>query len=227
MLSAIALWVEDNGEYSFAHRSLQEYFAAYFMKTMRPEFKEKVYSKLAGSQNNSSRHWSESKNLLSLCEEMDTLNYYELYLLPILYNLRGELDTSTDLNLIKSFLCLLFSKFSKKENYFVSHPDFVNPNVFKHLNITEKYILELDRLLIQHRHSKLPDNRSKYYDKEILVDTVKLTKRFSDDYLDSELNPEILQLAKRFHTFITDRIKFAENYISQSDKSDKVFIKMI
>ena len=37
--SAVALWTEDNGLYSFAHRSLQEYFASLFVKQMTLESK--------------------------------------------------------------------------------------------------------------------------------------------------------------------------------------------
>ncbi|MBL0107101.1 MAG: hypothetical protein IPP52_07415 [Ignavibacteria bacterium] len=42
---AIALWVDDNGVMAFAHRSLQEYFAALSVKHLNPTQNERIYEK--------------------------------------------------------------------------------------------------------------------------------------------------------------------------------------
>ena len=44
MLSNISIWTEDEGEYSFVHRSFQEYFTAYYIKNAGN--KEAIYSKI-------------------------------------------------------------------------------------------------------------------------------------------------------------------------------------
>ena len=47
MKLSIGLWIEDSGIYSFAHRSMQEYFAASFISNTNDETnKEAVYSKI-------------------------------------------------------------------------------------------------------------------------------------------------------------------------------------
>lgn len=49
MKVAISLWVEDGGLTSFAHRSLQEYFAALFIKDLDEQNKEIVYAQILKS----------------------------------------------------------------------------------------------------------------------------------------------------------------------------------
>ncbi len=63
--SAIALWTEDNGIYAFAHRSLQEYFAASFIKNLNPVENEKAYSKILDRISGKAQI-GEMDNLLSL-----------------------------------------------------------------------------------------------------------------------------------------------------------------
>ena len=81
--SAIALWTEDNGIYSFAHRSLQEYFAALFLKNLNPIEKERAYKKIIEKFAQQKRALG-VENFLSLCSEMDEVTYSNLYLLPLL-----------------------------------------------------------------------------------------------------------------------------------------------
>ena len=70
MKVAISLWVEDGGITSFAHRSLQEYFAALFIKDLESHEKEIIYNKII-SESQTARRQNEIENFLSLCEEMD------------------------------------------------------------------------------------------------------------------------------------------------------------
>ena len=75
---AISLWVEDGNKIKFAHRSLQEYFAALFIKELKEDQKNSVYAKVIESLS----RVSEADNFLSLCEEMDEVSYLELFLIP-------------------------------------------------------------------------------------------------------------------------------------------------
>lgn len=103
--SAIALWVEDNGELAFAHRSLQEYFAALFIKELQNEENKRVYDKIiyrfAESQGKPLR---EVENLLSLLSEMDEFNYYQNYYLPILLELKEVLTSNKTEKIQRNFI---------------------------------------------------------------------------------------------------------------------------
>lgn len=75
---AVALWVEDGNKLKFAHKSLQEYFAALFIKDLKEEQKKVVYSKVAEGL----KSMNEIDNFLSLCEEMDEIEYLKFFLIP-------------------------------------------------------------------------------------------------------------------------------------------------
>ncbi len=92
MKSAIGIFVEDGGIVSFSHRSLQEYFAALYIATLQSKKKE-MYEKiiLACSENN---FINESMNFLSLCEEMDNINFIKYFKLPILEKVLKSIPNS-------------------------------------------------------------------------------------------------------------------------------------
>jgi energy-coupling factor transporter ATP-binding protein EcfA2 len=101
--SAVALWVEDNGFISFAHRSLQEYFAALFVKTLPQASSEVLYKEIIEKFSVVTKV-NDIANFLSLCEEMDTLNYNKYHYLPLLKELRGIIKGNNDKELVKSFI---------------------------------------------------------------------------------------------------------------------------
>ena len=86
MKLSIGLWIEDSGIYSFAHRSMQEYFAALFVSTTSDDTNKKsVYSKII---NYACDYNFDLNNFLSLCYEMDNHSYIKYYALPSLKNLK-------------------------------------------------------------------------------------------------------------------------------------------
>lgn len=88
MKLTIGLWTEDSGIYSFAHRSMQEYFAAVYVSNVQNvENKIKIYSKILSSFEKYQNPFS-LNNFLSLCYEMDETFYIEHYALPILQQIR-------------------------------------------------------------------------------------------------------------------------------------------
>lgn len=75
---AVALWIEDGNKVKFAHKSLQEYFAAVFIKDLNEDQKRTIYLKVADSL----ATMTEVDNFLSLCEEMDQVAYFKYFLIP-------------------------------------------------------------------------------------------------------------------------------------------------
>jgi len=140
--SAIALWIEDNGIYEFAHRSLQEYFAALFVKDLNPIDNERIYGKIL-EKLNELHSINEVENFLSLLEEMDTLNFHKYYYLPVLNELRKKIDITTDEKLVEStitFFILGFILDGKKNTSLKAKLDYnwrdVSKSMYIHLPIT-------------------------------------------------------------------------------------------
>ena len=89
---AVALWIEDGNKIKFAHKSLQEYFAALFIKDLTESQKAFIYSKVIDSLST----MSEVDNFLSLCNEMDEIEYTRLFLLP---SIQKAIENFTSANL--------------------------------------------------------------------------------------------------------------------------------
>jgi hypothetical protein len=110
----VCLWIEDGGEISFSHKSLQEYFAALYIRDLTNDQKKQVYTKL---KNGSLKRLVETdwKNFVLLCENMDKINYYSYFLLPVLeelYNKINKIDENIRLELITE---MFFSKYVRIE----------------------------------------------------------------------------------------------------------------
>ena len=88
MLSNISIWTEDEGEYSFVHRSFQEYFTAYYIKNTGN--KEAIYSKIREDIIHRIRR-REITNILDLLEEIDEEKHREYLLLPTLEKTKESL----------------------------------------------------------------------------------------------------------------------------------------
>lgn len=103
--SAIALWVDDDGELSFTHRSLQEYFTALLIKELTPAENKRVYDKIISRfASSEGRPMREVENLLKLLSEMDDYNYSKNFYLPILNELKESLNSNTQEELTISYV---------------------------------------------------------------------------------------------------------------------------
>jgi energy-coupling factor transporter ATP-binding protein EcfA2 len=103
--SAIAIWTDEDGELSFAHRSLQEYFTALLIKELTPSENKRVYDKIiARFALSEGRPMREVENLLKLLSEMDEYNYSKNFYLPILNELKESLNSNTQKELSISYV---------------------------------------------------------------------------------------------------------------------------
>jgi len=126
---AFSLWINDCGLISFAHRSIQEYFAALYIKDLNDQGKEVMYKKIlerADKNNN-----SDMFNIIRILEEIDNDNYLKYYFIPVMSEFYKKLLTD-DTNY--SFIQLFFSYFILiEENCHLS----VLPSAGKILNLIE------------------------------------------------------------------------------------------
>ena len=74
-LETVCIWFNDGVYYSFAHRSLQEYFAVKHIRELDPTYKGKTYDYL-------SSYFFENYNLIELIAENPDLDYYKKLLIP-------------------------------------------------------------------------------------------------------------------------------------------------
>lgn len=90
MKLTIGLWTEDSGVYSFAHRSMQEYFASTYIQQMDKDSKKKVYEKITNFNNGSPLAFMDfdMQNFLSLCYEMDRNNFIQYYSIPVIKKIK-------------------------------------------------------------------------------------------------------------------------------------------
>lgn len=103
---SIGIWTEDSGIYSFAHRSLQEYFAAVYVQNLRTN-KENIYNKIierAKGPINSSSSFSNLENFFDLCKEVDEYFFYRYLKLPIFKDILAKISDKSKHELVLNVL---------------------------------------------------------------------------------------------------------------------------
>lgn len=100
MKLTIGLWTEDCGVYSFAHRSMQEYFAATYIQQLDKDGKRRVYEKITNFNDDDPIVFMDFdiQNFLSLCYEMDRKNFIQYYSIPLVKKIKQLFVNNSVLN---------------------------------------------------------------------------------------------------------------------------------
>jgi len=236
---ALALWVDDNGILSFAHRSLQEYFAALSIKHLSLSQNKRIYEKII-NRFSGIRRLNEVENFLSLCEEMDVINFKKFYALPLLKELKSMLDNSNSRKLGESFLLFFASAINyKKEpsNYFPQvveiNGDLVYKSIYLHLPFTKKLFDYLKTIALENKlimcksHEKaLASTERDHSDNEKIYQIKFMSEEIPQDFWDI-CGQEITNIATEFYCFIETSIQENENYLRKVEESDKDLVDLI
>ncbi|WP_201508263.1 NACHT domain-containing protein [Psychrobacter alimentarius] len=78
--TVVCLLLRDGSEYSFIHRSIQEYFYSSFISHKSPEAKKVFYNKVLSDEN----FFLRMENTISFLESIDSYNYYKDFKIKIL-----------------------------------------------------------------------------------------------------------------------------------------------
>lgn len=244
--SAISLWVDDEGLYSFAHRSLQEYFTALFITELKEEENERVYNKIILKyESKIASPLREVENLLHLLREMDEYNFIKNFYYSLLKNLKEDLNSTSFEKKSKIYVFfftegIVEMKMRRQngENRYSYRPlrrNIISKTIFIHLPFTRK----LNEYLVDFLNNE--ETISTYND--ILIESVDIKKEnyqlrpssrhiiFDDEKFDDfykKLDEEILnELSQEFFHHIDKEIKFCEDYISRTNDTEKDLVDLI
>jgi len=103
--TTISILILDGFEYSFPHRSMQEYFAAQFLSNLPSESKERAYDNLRLSFEKSSNDYS--FNLWSISLELDEIPFKKHFLIPELKKIQQKLLADNNYDLMANYLKLI------------------------------------------------------------------------------------------------------------------------
>ena len=107
--TSISILILDGFEFSFPHRSLQEYFTALFISRLPTDKKKKAYKNLSKILATSSADYS--LNFWKLCFELDKLNFIQSFLIPKLKGFITSLDRLEGKKLVEKYLKLIDASF--------------------------------------------------------------------------------------------------------------------
>jgi energy-coupling factor transporter ATP-binding protein EcfA2 len=227
--SAIALWTEDNGIYAFAHRSLQEYFTASFIKNLNPVENELAYKKIIDKLSNKSRSW-ELSNLLSLCNEMDEINFNKNYYIPLLKELLSFIDETNEESITKSFVLFFANGLICAKNGHYHESVDINDIVYKTIYIQLDYTRELyDQLTLLTEIPQLKKHPGlvPFGSNALSIQVLKFDGDIPSDIFNLIIKSPIKAISKKYLKFLKREIKNRENLIQNSKDTDRDLLELI
>ncbi len=244
--SAISLWIDDEGLYSFAHRSLQEYFTALFITELKEEEKLRVYNKIIAKYNSThSAHLREVDNLLQLLREMDEYSFIKYFYYPLLIELKTDINNQGYNNNSKNYVHFFIEgivelKMGKKdgEHRYSFRPlltPIVDKTIFIHLPYTQDLynylikILNSEDIILSYKEQLV---ESKPYLKENYQlrpssRHIIFQKSEFDDFYNILDNSILNKLSNDIFKHINSEIIFCENYIYKTDNTEKDLVDLI
>lgn len=237
----VSLWIDDGGYYSFAHRTIQEFYVAKFIKNLKAIENEKFYSLLIEKYISTGNH-PYLISLLTFLEDMDTYNLLINFRLPILQSLKSEFDLADKDTRILNYLeyfgytyegdgILTRGYLKKKSGYIEKYINTVlqvNQELSKLYDETNPSNEEIEAFEDYNDDSK--DEKNQLERRENLGNKVwkkKIPSKsiFTDD--DDFINDIILPKIEVFITKINTEIEEIESYINIQKKSETNILEFL
>jgi predicted NACHT family NTPase len=205
---AFSLWIDDSGQMSFAHKSLQEYFCALYIKDMEHSKKGLVYQKLKQKTEGA----TDQLNMLSILDEVDHLGYLIEFYIPVLEEIR---DLLRENNSVSRIISLFFKRmmFASSPGKHAGDHNFIP----KMPNTAIKYVHLLqsnDPPLFMGLHDLLKSEISKM-DSKVLKENSKSIRRLSFRELDLASPTTALQSLMDKNELLSEYLRFLQSSIDQ------------
>jgi predicted NACHT family NTPase len=108
LVTSTSLLIKESGEYTFIHRSMQEYFAALYLKSISSESKRTIFKNIAEDMVDSKTTFiNEFFNLYSLIRDIDAMDCILLFELPLIEHLQ---KLTPEIRTVTSFHGNFFNK---------------------------------------------------------------------------------------------------------------------
>lgn len=244
--SAISLWLDDEGLYSFAHRSLQEYFTALFITELKEDEKARVYNKIISKYNSSlSTPLREVDNLLQLLKEMDEYNYIKYFYYPLLLELEEGIKSQNLENYPKNYLKFFIQGVLERSyhdenneentNYKPFLTTIMDKTIYIHLPYTRKLYSFINQALKSDEfynyfknHFKKSNNT---FNENYQIRTSSRHLIFNEEQFNYFYNlldfNELNKLSNEIHTFINKEVLFCKDFIKKIDNTEKDLVDLI
>ena len=202
---AIGVLNKEGTDYTFPHRSLQEYFAAIYISSLNDDNKMMVYKKILASLTSNAIGRSSRENFYLLLSELDEKSLIEIALIPYFENFTESFDNRNQNSEI------IISKFLEIHAVYNAFSYIIKSNeLYEFMDVVNK---QFTKYRTEYRKGKpntqeVDDETSKFARNEVAIKDIQpFLIKFTKD-VDSKKN----QLAK---------------YLSDENKSDKDIISLI
>ena len=202
---AIGIINQDGTEYTFPHRSLQEYFAALYISSLSDSNKAIVYSKIVSALTSDRSFRMNSKdNFHLLLSELDEEGVIKFALIPSLESFKRKLQ------LTKMTYKTIIDRFVQLETFYSSfYP------VLKEDELMKQNILYSEKFREYHPRKKGGEVGSKEWEEQSEKAREKLAINDMKPFLES------------YKEKIEDKIHELKTYLEEQNKSDNDIISLI
>lgn len=182
---AIAILNKEGLDYTFPHRSLQEFFAAYYISKLTEANKEKIYKKISMSIGEPSERirfdGTSREHFYLLLSELDERYVIQYTIIPFLDSIDSKLDLDDDKKCLDKYskIISLFDAFSG----IISSQDFMNLKDRANKEFNEKFERKREKFS-KNRKAQLSDKRIENARKEAIAEvTEELVRPFLHNFI--------------------------------------------
>lgn len=226
LTTSISIIIKDGIEYTFPHKSLQEYFAASLIKSLDNDKKIKIYKERFSKFFDFSS--GGNTNFYKLCYELDKVNFLKFFLIPQLKFAFPENinDKNEIFNIICDKICLNFifarNEYQKIVSGLIHFSSTKYNDLFFNAPEIDKIILEFSDIL-QERFIKFLEINSdkekiKYFEKHTFSVKLEDINHMDNQVIDFIIKQGIIDVIYNYYNEIWIYIKKLELEIEKDEK---------
>ncbi len=234
LVLGISLWLEDGGIYSFAHRTIQEFYVAKFIKNLKTSENNNFYSLLIQKYILTGNH-PYLLSLFSFLEDMDTFNFKKNFRLPLLKKLESDFENDNKEAKIIYYLNYFGYHYQGKNTIIKTRVEGAFQTIEKYVPLIKKEKNEIRQLLNDVEETeRLYENSFDFEDETTLQhdleEKISITSKrgkfiFPDDseFINEHILPRVDRLLKK----IRKEIKELQTAIAQTEKVESDILSIL